>query len=257
MLSSIIRRSATRAKLHRFYVSLACDNYTLATNQCRSKVLILQCITLKPNIIPHRNFDNGNAPILNFLPLLPGSVERVKPILADISIFFIERFALNPVIDPNFKAAEVAEAAKSAASRVSIELANQNYEALTGLVEETALILLKAKIDKLIPQQRKFIAIREEDIISCTPSWVKVIVKSYYGEPKVFRIVVDMHLIIIYKPLYGRKVEKDDVFEAEHDPQTIPSDLVANYIFSREYTESEGSDWDTCFYLNLINSTMS
>lgn len=249
MLLSVIRRSITRTTLHRFYVSLAANNYNLSTYQHRSKNSTLQSITSKHNVVSRRHIFNTRNEETKFLPLLPGYMHKSTTVMNILSMIFL-RFTTLRLLDPEFTITGYTQIMKDAACKVSKELANENYEALDGLVDETTLNLLKNKIHFLSEEQKSLIAIDSEDIITYSPASIKVTQAELSNDAKSYAVRVEVTILIDYMP--GYSTIKKMIFQEHIEAPNIErkQDLVANYVFVKDYTEDGGSDW-TIGYVNL------
>lgn len=241
MLSSIVRWYATRIKVHKYYGSLACNNYTLIGNQCPSKQLSLQCMILKHSIL-HRNFGNMENNEILFPPLLPGPVNKSRKLWSLMSLPMTNIF-LRYKGYGDFDFVTVKKAATEAALKVSQDLSEQNYNHLEDLVEKTMLKMLEIRISSLTEEQRKLIAIKEEDIFISQISYLNI---SELSSPSDF--ILEMSIMISYIPNFGK------LSKQQESDFTVLKDLkrlIGNYIFSRNYTKDGFSDW-IITYVNVI-----
>lgn len=241
MLSSIVRWYATRIRLHKFYGSLACNNYTLIGNQCPSTQSILQCMVLKHSMILHRNFGNTEKNEILFPPLLPGPITKIRSVWSLMSLPVTDLF-LKSMGHNDFYFPAVKQAAIEAALKVSKELSNQNFNHLEDLVEQTMLKMLEIRICNLTEEQRKLIAIKEEDVVWSQVGYLKL---QKITSPTEF--ILEMNIIITYIPTLG-EVSNENISSLE--AMTKLKKFVANYIFSQNYTNNGTSDW-IITYVNI------
>ncbi|XP_047367148.1 uncharacterized protein LOC124955966 isoform X2 [Vespa velutina] len=236
MLSVVIKRTITRLDLRNLYVSVAYNNYILGMKGYQSKELILPSITSKRNII-YRNFSQNekNKRKIVLPQLIPGPTYITQSFFNFIKIQWYEIFIPFIIKDTDFNIKDIMESAKKAASMVSIALSNKDYDSLENLVDDYVLDILKLKVNTLTEEERKLIAMTEENILLCLPYNINFLIES--EEKK----TVELEFIIHYSPDINIKEEiKNQKFihfiKNGHK-------CVSNYIFKRDYIQDRNTYW--------------
>ncbi|XP_043487858.1 uncharacterized protein LOC122514851 [Polistes fuscatus] len=248
MLSVIIRNAVKRLDLRNLSASLTCNNFISGRVLYQSKELILQPLTSKENLTIYRNYnsesnyDRNDDSQVKLPQLIPGPINITFSILKLFKIPIME--LLIPIItkDPEFNLRDLLRSTRSAASIVSIALSNKDYDSLYNLVDSNLLNILKTRIDTLTEEQRKLIAMKEENITAFM-AYDLNITRIYNNEEKQR---VEFILIGHYVPGFNM----NEFFEAQVkdriEKYTIlrqKKSFVCNYVFSRDYCANQESDW--------------
>ncbi|XP_035730415.1 uncharacterized protein LOC118445293 [Vespa mandarinia] len=242
MLGVVIKRTITRLDLRNLYVSVAYNNCILGMKGYQSKELILPSITSKGNII-YRNFSQNEKNMRKIvLPqLIPGPIYITQSFFNFIKIQWYEVCIPFIIKDSDFKIKDIMESVKKAASMVSIALSNKDYDSLENLVDDYVLDILKLKVNTLTEEERKLIAMTEENILLCLPYNIKCSIES--EEKK----TVELEFIIHYLPGINIKEE----IKSQRFINFIKTDhkCVSNYTFKRDYMQDRDTYW-TIKHLN-------
>ncbi|KAI4481874.1 hypothetical protein M0804_009395 [Polistes exclamans] len=248
MLSVIIRNAVKRLDLRNLSASVTYNNFISGRILYQSKELILQPLTSKENLTIYRNHysksnDNENNDSQVKLPqLIPGPINITFNIFKLFKIPFMELFIRIVTKDPEFKLRNLLQSTRSAASIVSIALSNKDYDSLYNLVDSNLLNILKARIDMLTEEQRKLIAIKEENFTAFMAYDLNI--KQIYNTEEKQR--VEFILIGHYIPGFNMNEFFDSQVEDRIQKYTIlkqKKSFVCNYVFSRDYCVNQESDW--------------
>lgn len=137
-------------------------------------------------------------------------------------------YYLRSTVDKEFRFIEFVQGVRQAIEVISNALATQHYDALDGIVTETAIKILKDTVESLTQNQRTLIGIQTKNIL-VMPELIKI--KEDNNETMVE---------IGINGFYFKSIEISEYYL-----------LSFNYIFQRIYINNEGGAW----IARLVNHT--
>ncbi|XP_015177155.1 PREDICTED: uncharacterized protein LOC107066745 [Polistes dominula] len=245
MLSVIIRNAVKRINVRNFSSSVTCNNVISGRMLYESKEL-LPFLTSPKNLTIYRNYYNENnkekGDQVSLPQLIPGPINTTFSVPKVFKVPFMQLFVRFITKDPEFELPILLTNTKKAASIVSIALANQDYDSLYNLVDNNLLNLLKTRIDTLSDEQRKLIAMNEENITLFMAYDLKF--RRIYNTEEKKR--VELTLVGHYIPGFNVHEFFDQKVKDRLERLLIlkkQKTFVCNYVFSRDYCDDLESHW--------------